>query len=124
MTSKRKPLTPEQAACAERLNSIFLEKKANREITQEALGGILGISQPAVGQYLRGIIPLGLQAKVAFAFALGCDVSEIDPDVPFAPPLTPDEQELVDYYRASSGEEQEFLLGAGRMAAGRKSSEK
>lgn len=72
-----KPLTPEQKADAERLMAIF---KRQQGLTQAVLADELGFSnQSAVSQYLKGKIPLNVDAAIKFATKFGCAVSEFSP---------------------------------------------
>lgn len=62
---------------AERLSSIFQEKKKEEGLTQEILAARLGWSQPTVSQYLKGIVPLkNADAIIRIAKAL-----DVPPDV-------------------------------------------
>lgn len=76
-----KPLTPEQKADAERLNARFKARKLEEPgLTQAVLADDLGFStQSAVSQYLRGEVPLNVEAAVKFADRLGCMVSDFSP---------------------------------------------
>jgi len=76
-----KPLTPEQKADAERLNARFKARKLEEPgLTQAVLADDLGFStQSAVSQYLRGEVPLNVEAAVRFAERLGCMVSDFSP---------------------------------------------
>lgn len=72
---KRRELNPEERAEAERLAAAWLAfKGANKGVTQEWLGAETGLgTQGAVGQYLRGVIPLNVEALMAFARVLQID---------------------------------------------------
>lgn len=78
---KRRELTSEEKKEAVRLAGLWREfKSANKGATQEWLGQETGIGgQSAVGQYLRGIIPLNLEALFAFSRVLSVDPMEISP---------------------------------------------
>lgn len=73
---KRRELDSEEKAEAERLSAAWANfKAANKGVTQEWLGAETGLgTQGAVGQYLRGVIPLNIEALMAFSRVL-----EIDP---------------------------------------------
>jgi|SRR5690625_3555800 len=116
MSTKRRPLTESEKACAARLKAIYEAKRDQLGLSQERLGSEMGMSQSAVGQYMNAKIPLNLPVKISFAMALQCDVSEIDPEIPLAPPLSPAEQKIVDAYRAASEEGKDWLLGAAAVA--------
>lgn len=72
---KRRELNAEERGEAERLATAWKAfKAANRGATQEWLGAETGLgSQGAVGQYLRGVIPLNLEALMAFSKVLKID---------------------------------------------------
>jgi len=112
----RRPLTTEEKAWADRLMAIFQKRKDSHKISQVKLGDMIGISQSAVGQYLNGVIPLNLMAKISFAMALECTVQDIDPTCPYATPLTQAETALIEAYRdmkkQNDTQNQELLLFA------------
>lgn len=107
--AKYRPLTPNEKAWANNLRGIYERKKGEMGLSQQKLGDMMGISQSAVGQYINGKIPMGLEAKISFAIALRCNVAEIDPEIPFAQPPSPDEQQILESYRRS-GEKGKKLL--------------
>lgn len=78
---KRRELTEEEMTEAERLASAWSAYKAeNKGATQTWLGAETGIgSQGAVGQYLRGAIPLNIEALMAFCRVIGADPYFISP---------------------------------------------
>lgn len=78
---KRRELTSEEKEDAARLEQAWKAYKAsNKGATQEWLGKASGIGvQSAVGQYLRGIIPLNLEALFAFSKALQVNPRSISP---------------------------------------------
>ncbi len=77
-----KPLTPEQQDDAQRLMAIFEEHKTRHGLTQAALADDLGYSvQSSVSQYLKGKIPLNMEAAVKFARRFGCRVSAFSPSI-------------------------------------------
>jgi transcriptional regulator with XRE-family HTH domain len=77
-----KPLTPEQQGDAQRLMAIFEEHKTKHGLTQATLADDLGYSvQSSVSQYLKGKIPLNVEAAVKFAGRFGCAVSEFSPSI-------------------------------------------
>lgn len=65
---------------AERLRALWAQKPA--AVTQQTVADLLGISQSAVSQFLRGHIALNFLAVHAFAQALGCDPEAIRADLP------------------------------------------
>lgn len=78
---KAEPTAADRRA-AERLKAIWLAKKGALELTQEKLAAQFGISQPAVGQYLNGEIPLNYLTLVKFCATLQCDPREVREDLP------------------------------------------
>lgn len=77
-----KPLTPEQMGDAQRLMAIFEEHKTKYGLTQAALADDLGYSvQSSVSQYLKGKIPLNMEAAVKFARRFECRVSAFSPSI-------------------------------------------
>ncbi|MBJ9895252.1 LexA family transcriptional regulator [Burkholderia cenocepacia] len=80
-TTKRRELTANELQDVARLKAAWLAyKDRNDGATQEWLGRETGIgSQGAVGQYLRGVIPLNLPALLSFARVLGVKPSDISP---------------------------------------------
>lgn len=69
---KRRPLTAEEKADADRLNAAWLAYKSEHKgATQTWLAAETGLgTQGAVGQYLRAVIPLNLDALLAFSKVL------------------------------------------------------
>lgn len=82
-----KPLTPEQKADAARLMGLFenqkaIENKQGKRLTQAILADDLGYAtQSAVSQYLKGKVPLNVEAAVKFAARFGCRVSAFSPSI-------------------------------------------
>lgn len=80
--ANNQPLTQEQLEDAARLRSVFQEAKTrNRSITQEKVALACGWTQGAVSQYLRGKIPLNLNAVVRLSKELGVSPSAISPSL-------------------------------------------
>lgn len=77
----RRPLTDEEHADAQRLSAAWRAYKAkNRGATQAWLATETGIgTQGALGQYLRGAIPLNMPALLALARVLQVAPEEISP---------------------------------------------
>lgn len=100
--------------------AIFSLRKKTHGLTQLKLGEMVGMSQSAVGQYLNGTIPLNLMAKVTFAMALDCPITDIDPDCPYETPLDQSEYALLQAYRQmkESGNvaDQELLIFAAKRS--------
>jgi|GEM_PF-2404315 len=79
---KRRSLTEAERRAADALARIYGERKKALQIgSQEELGGMVGMTQGAVYQYLRGIIALNLEAVFKFAGALRVPPHEIYPEI-------------------------------------------
>ncbi|MBC8642110.1 S24 family peptidase [Caballeronia sp. EK] len=78
---KRRELTFEEQQEAMRLRDSWARyKDQNHGVTQEWLGRETGLgSQGAVGQYLRGVIPLNLSALLSFCRVLKASPESISP---------------------------------------------
>lgn len=73
--SNKRPLTAEEKAMADRMKAIF---EANPNLTQEAVGAAVGVTQGTVWQWIRGEMPVSAKRAPALAEALGIeDPSEI-----------------------------------------------
>ena len=97
--SKKKPLTPEQAAECERLNTIFQEKKGALGLNQRKISELLDMSPAAVNLYLRGVNALNLSFAAQIAGIL--DVSIAD----FSKRLAKDATALLEDANTSQGPE-------------------
>lgn len=77
----KRPLNDEENAEAQRLADAWLAyKKENKGATQVWLADAAGLgTQGAVGQYLRGVIPLNLNALIALSRVLGVRPADISP---------------------------------------------
>ena len=67
---------------ARRLRAIWEQRKLERRFTQETASEHLGMNQSAVSMYVRGSVPLGIEATFKFAYFLDVDPREIRPDLP------------------------------------------
>jgi len=67
---------------AKKLRAIWERRKRERSFTQETSSEHLGMNQSAVSMYVRGAIPLGVEATLKFAYFLDVDPREIRPDLP------------------------------------------
>lgn len=78
---KRRDLTVEEMADAARLYAAWCSyKKRNKGATQHWLGAESGLgTQGAVGQYLRGVIPLNIVALTAICRVIGAHPQVISP---------------------------------------------
>lgn len=78
---KRRELNDEEKAEAARLSQAWLDYKATHKgVTQEWLGAESGLgTQGAVGQYLRGVIPLNLEALIAICRVIEAVPAKISP---------------------------------------------
>lgn len=75
-----KNLTPEQKADAERLRQAFLAKKDKTGLTQIELAEKCGWeTQSSVSQYLRGKIPLNIDALTMMCLHIDADPAAISP---------------------------------------------
>ncbi len=66
----------------ERLRAIWEQRKKEHGFTQETAADFLGMNQSAVSQYLRGVLPLGVEATLKFAHFLGVNPQDIRSDLP------------------------------------------
>ena len=64
---KKRILTNEQLADAERLKAIYEAKKKELRISQQDIADALGISQGAVGHYMNGRNPLNVRVATQFS---------------------------------------------------------
>lgn len=78
---RRAKVTPETRADAARLKHMWEARLAPR-LSQAEFGELFDIgNQSAVGQFLRGEVPLSLKAAKGFAKGLGCSVGEFSPSL-------------------------------------------
>lgn len=77
----RRPLTPEEQGEADRLASFWKEfREKNPGATQAWLATASGLgTQGAVSQYLRGVIPLNLQALMSICRVIDADPYYVSP---------------------------------------------
>ncbi|ELW8976968.1 LexA family protein [Yersinia enterocolitica] len=78
---KKKPLTNEQLADAERLKLIFEAKKNDLGLSQETLAEQMGMGQSGVSQLLNGSNAINATHAAQFAKALGIKVDEFSPSL-------------------------------------------
>lgn len=78
---KKKPITEEQKADANRLKSIFEAKKKELGLSQEALGDAIGMGQSAVAQLLNGINAINAENAAKLAVALEVSVDDFSPSL-------------------------------------------
>lgn len=74
--TKKKPLTAEQSAECERLNTIFQKKKSELKLNQRKISEHLNISPAAVNLYLRGINALNLSFAAQMAGLLDVSIAD------------------------------------------------
>lgn len=84
MASKEKQrkakVTPENRAESARLRALWEEAGRSVRGTQAEFGKTYGVgNQSAVGQFLRGDVPISLGAAIAFAKVLGREVADFSP---------------------------------------------
>ncbi len=75
-------MTELDVEAAKRLRIIWDQRKKDYGFTQETASDFLGMNQSSVSQYVRGALPLGVEATLKFAHFLGVDPLEIRPDLP------------------------------------------
>ena len=78
---KKKPITEEQKADANRLKSIFEAKKKELGLSQEALGDAIGMGQSAVAQLLNGVNAINAENAAKLAVALEVSVDDFSPSL-------------------------------------------
>lgn len=99
--SNRRELTPNEAQDAQRLEAAYhrwkaTEKAAGRPATQEYLAEKCGWSgQSAVSQFIRGRIPLNLEALAKLSKALGVAPRQISPTLSDLLPLQGSNADMV-----------------------------
>lgn len=79
--NRKKPLTDEQLADAERLKAIYSLKKKSLGVTQDDIAEALGVNQSAVSHYLNGVNPLNPKAIAVFSKMLQVNAAEISPSI-------------------------------------------
>lgn len=103
----RRPLTDEEREDARRLHAIWLRRKGELGVTQEQLAADCGwTTQSALNQYLRGVIPLNLEAALKLARALRVEVSDLSPRLASLLPPTPHRigEEAASYQKTKTKE--------------------
>lgn len=93
-SDKKKPLTPREREICQRLKAIWDLKHDELGLTQDAVAGVLEISQGGVGHYLNGRNAIGFEAMFWWAQLLQVHPYEIDPN--FAEQLPDDLRLAVD----------------------------
>ena len=78
---KKKPLTSEQIADAQRLKALYEAKKKPLGLSQETIADELNIGQSAVASMLNGVNALNTSNAAAFAKILQVPVSEFSPSI-------------------------------------------
>ncbi|MEY0337818.1 LexA family protein [Providencia stuartii] len=78
---KKKPITEEQKADANRLKSIFEAKKKELGLSQESLGNAIGMGQSAVAQLLNGVNAINVENAAKLAEALEVPVDDFSPSL-------------------------------------------
>ena len=80
MKTKRRDLTVEEQADAQRLRKVWEEKSASLNLTQLSVSKSFGFAnQSAVSQYLNARIPLNLETAAKFSKVLGVPLEDISP---------------------------------------------
>jgi len=75
-------MTDRDFEAAKNLKRIWDQKRKELGFTQETAVDRIGIGQSTISMYLRGAVPLGVEATLKFAYFLGVDPREIRPDLP------------------------------------------
>jgi SOS-response transcriptional repressor LexA len=81
MRMKKKPLTAEQLADANRLKAIFESKKKVLGLSQETLAEQMGMGQSGVAQLLNGTNAINATHAAQFAKILGVKVDDFSPSL-------------------------------------------
>lgn len=76
---KKKPLTPDQLADAERLKAIYESKKRDLKLSQESLADLMGMGQSGVNQLLNGQNAINATHAAQFARIFGVKVDDFSP---------------------------------------------
>ena len=86
--SKRRDLTDHELAIAVRAKALWQTKKDRERITQADANKILGWSPSVFGQYINGLMPIGMEALVKLADFFGVTPYDLDPNLGkhFTPP--------------------------------------
>lgn len=79
--TKKKPLTTEELADAERLKSLFNIRKKELGVSQEDLAHHLGVGQSAVNQILNGLNRLNIKTASEIAQFLSVPVDQFSPSL-------------------------------------------
>lgn len=79
--STRRPLTVNEQAIAARVKSYWQAKKDREKITQLEANKQLGWSPSVFGQYINGLMPIGMEALVKIADFLGVTPYDLDPEL-------------------------------------------
>jgi transcriptional regulator with XRE-family HTH domain len=82
MKSRASKPSPADIVAAAKLREIWDEKADALGITQLKAASLMEMTQPAVSQYLRGIIPLGFDALMKFSKLLDFDPLKVRQDLP------------------------------------------
>lgn len=99
--TKRKPLTAEEKATAARLKAAFkAAQQRDPSLTQERLAAEFGITQGAISQFFRGIVPVPLERLIDLAPALGVQLRDLSPGAAAKLTLIAAQEEQT--YRAST----------------------
>lgn len=80
MNKTRRKITPEDLQASRQLKEIWLRKKSELGLSQEAAAEALGMSQSGFNQYLNGKAALNFEAAAKFAALLHVHVGNIRSD--------------------------------------------
>lgn len=80
---RRMELKPDEIAASVRLREAFtsFEQRTGRSLSQYQAASMLGMSQPAVNQYLKGSVALNVKSTLRFAELLKVDPASIYPEL-------------------------------------------
>jgi len=73
------PWTSEDYKASHNLTNLWNLYAPSRSLTQNKAAKLLGISQPAISNYLNGVLKLNIAMVLHFALLLGVEPSTIDP---------------------------------------------
>lgn len=85
------------------------ELRLQAELSQQSLGEAVGVSKMTISDLERGQMVLTLDYMRRIARALGVKAADILPPEDNPEPLSVDERQLVDQYRAANDEQREQL---------------
>lgn len=102
------------------LQMSILRKRSG--LTQKDLAEALSVDLKTIGNWEKGRTAISLEDACAVSDAIGCTPNDLcgwylDHPREDAPPLAPDESEMLGYYRESTPERQHSLMMTARDSA-------